>query len=109
VGCVLDSACVSQAARSANFSNEGGVGGKICFLKIVNGMWLLRQCMEHWRSQGQSWTVEQLIEACVKFATRECMIDVNEPEMVLSVELPAIPGKVSSGFTSSAAAARTPC
>jgi len=49
VGCVLDSACVSEAARNANFSNQGGVGGKIYFLKNVNGMWLLRQCMEHWR------------------------------------------------------------
>ena len=47
VGCVLDSARVSHAARRANFSNEGGVGGKIYFLKNVNGMWLLRQCIEH--------------------------------------------------------------
>ena len=64
VGCVLDSPCTSDAARSANFSNEGGVGGKIYFLKNVNGMWLLRQCMEQWRLQGQAWTVEQLIDAC---------------------------------------------
>ncbi len=62
VGCVLDSACVSDAARGSNFSNEGGIGGKIYFLKNVNGMWLLRQCIEHWRSQGQAWTVEQLVE-----------------------------------------------
>ena len=62
----------SCRARSANFSNEGGVGGKIYFLKNVNGMWLLRQCIEHWRSQGQVWTVEQLVEACADLDAPEC-------------------------------------
>lgn len=89
VGCVLDSACVSPAARSANFSNEGGVGGRIYFLKNVNGMWLLRQCMEHWRSQGQAWTVEQLIEACANFAPPECLIDVDDPDLLLPGDMPA--------------------
>src|SRR6202035_2978138 len=67
VGCVLNSACVSDAARSANFSNQGGVGGKIYFLKTVNGMWLLRQWLEHWRLECQVWTVVQLGDACVDF------------------------------------------
>lgn len=89
VGCVLDSACVSPAARSANFSNEGGVGGKIYFLKNVNGMWLLRQCMEHWRSQGQAWTVEQLIEACGSVGPPERVIDVDDPDLLLPGDMPA--------------------
>ena len=89
VGCVLDSACVSAAARSSNFSNEGGVGGKIYFLKNVNGMWLLRQCMEHWRSQGQVWTVEQLVEACASFDAPECLIDVDDPDLLLPGDMPA--------------------
>jgi rhamnulokinase len=89
VGCVLDSACVSPAARSANFSNEGGVGGRIYFLKNVNGMWLLRQCMEHWRSQGQAWTVEQLVEACTDLGPPECLIDVDQPDLLLSGDMPA--------------------
>ena len=86
---MLDSACVSEAARSANFSNEGGVGGKIYFLKNVNGMWLLRQCMEHWRSQGQDWTVEQLVEACADLGAPECLIDVDDPDLLLPGDMPA--------------------
>jgi rhamnulokinase len=89
VGCVLDSACVSEAARGANFSNEGGVGGKIYFLKNVNGMWLLRQCMEHWRSQGQAWMIEQVIEACANFAPPECLINVDDPDLLLPGDMPA--------------------
>jgi rhamnulokinase len=89
VGCVLDSACVSEAAHTANFSNEGGVGGKIYFLKNVNGMWLLRQCMEQWRSQGQAWTVEKLIEACANSAPPECVINVDDPDLLLPGDMPA--------------------
>jgi rhamnulokinase len=86
---VLDSACVSEAGRSRNFSNQGGVGGKIYFLKNVNGMWLLRQCMEHWRSQGQDWTVERLVEACADFGAPPCLIDVDDPDLVLPGDMPA--------------------
>jgi rhamnulokinase len=89
VGCVLNSACVSDAARSANFSNEGGVGGKIYFLKNVNGMWLLRQCMEQWRSQGQTWTVEQLVNACANLEPPDRLIDVDEPDLLLPGNMPA--------------------
>src|SRR5712664_3249125 len=39
VGAVLDSPCVNSDARAMNFTNLGGVGGKIYFLKNVNGMW----------------------------------------------------------------------
>ncbi len=89
VGCVLDSACVTDAARAANFSNEGGVGGKIYFLKNVNGMWLLRQCMEHWRSHGQAWSVEQLVEACANLEAPEYLIDVDDPDLWLPGDMPA--------------------
>jgi len=88
VGCVLDAACVSHAARRANFSNEGGVGGKIYFLKNVNGMWLLRQCIEHWKSQGQIWKVEQLVEACADLDTPESVIDVDDPDLLLPGDMP---------------------
>ena len=89
VGCVLNSACVSEAARQKNFSNEGGVGGRIYFLKNVNGMWLLRQCIEHWRSQGQTWTVEQLVDASANVGAPEHVLDVDDPDLLLPGDMPA--------------------
>ena len=88
VGCVLNSACVSEAARQKNFSNEGGVGGRIYFLKNVNGMWLLRQCIEHWRSQGQTWTIEQLVDASANVGAPECRLDVDDPDLLLPGGMP---------------------
>jgi len=89
VGCLLPSACVSEAARQKNFSNEGGVGGQIYFLKNVNGMWLLRQCIEHWRSQGQTWTVEQLVDASANVGAPEHRLDVDDPDLLLPGDMPA--------------------
>ena len=88
VGCVIDSPCVSEAARSANFSNEGGVGGKIYFLKNVNGMWLLRQCIEHWRLHEQFWTVQELIAACADLGHPDCLLDVDDPDLLLPGDMP---------------------
>jgi rhamnulokinase len=82
VGRVLESPCVSRAAREANFSNEGGVGGKINFLKNVNGMWLLQQCIEQWRSQGGAWTPEELQRECETLRTPPWLLDVDDPALL---------------------------
>jgi rhamnulokinase len=82
VGCVLDSACVSKAARTKNFSNEAGIGGRIRFLKNVIGMWLLRQCMERWKSQGRAWTVDELLAACERLPAPDQLFDVDDPDFL---------------------------
>jgi rhamnulokinase len=83
VGRVLDSPCVSAAAMDSNFSNEGGAAGKINFLKNVNGMWLLRQCMEQWRSQGRTWAWDDLLRECTVLPAPDCVIDVDDPDLLL--------------------------
>ena len=52
-------------------------------------MWLLRQCIEHWRSQGQAWTVEQLVEASANLDAPEYLIDVDDPDLLLPGDMPA--------------------
>lgn len=89
VGSVLDAPCICDAARTKNFSNEGGIGGKTYFLKNVNGMWLLRQCMEQWQSQAKAWTVEQLIAACSSLPAPQRLLDVDDPNLLLPGNMPA--------------------
>jgi rhamnulokinase len=88
VGSVLNAPCISDAARTKNFSNEGGIGGKTYFLKNVNGMWLLRQCMEHWQSQGKLWTAEQLIDACGSLPAPDRLLEVDDAELMLPGKMP---------------------
>ena len=89
IGTVLDAPCICEAAREKNFSNEGGVGGKINFLKNVNGMWLLQQCIEQWRSEGQTWTAAALIESCAELSGPDDLLDVDDPELIPPGNLPA--------------------
>src|SRR5256885_746367 len=83
VGVVLDAPNISADAKRMNFANLGGAGGKICFLKNVNGMWLLRQCMEDWARAGQAWTVEELIRSCQRFPAPPMLFDVDDPLLML--------------------------
>jgi rhamnulokinase len=42
---------ISEQARKANFTNEGGVGGTFRFLKNIMGLWLLQQCIREWEKE----------------------------------------------------------
>jgi rhamnulokinase len=83
VGTVLNSPCVSDDARASNFTNLGGVGGTICFLKNVNGMWLLQQCMEEWEKMGSRRSLPELLVECRSLPAPPCLIDVDDPQLMV--------------------------
>src|SRR5436853_3977117 len=62
VGTVLTAPCVSDEARGMNFTNLGGVGRSVGFLKNVNGMWLLRECMDGWEERGRLVIVPKMLQ-----------------------------------------------
>jgi len=83
VGTVLDAPCVAGDAQSLNFTNLGGVGGRICFLKNVNGMWLLRQCIDEWERHGIRISFQELLLRCAGLPAPAALIDVDEPQLML--------------------------
>src|SRR5467141_840757 len=83
VGTVLSSPCVSEEARRMNFTNLGGVGRSICFLKNVNGMWLLRQCMDEWEGRGTTVSVKELVLECETLPAPDFLIDVDDQLLTL--------------------------
>jgi rhamnulokinase len=48
VGVELPSPVLSEAGRLANFTNEGGVDGRVRFLHNVMGLWLLSESVRTW-------------------------------------------------------------
>jgi rhamnulokinase len=83
VGTVLDKPCATEEARQKNFTNLGGAGGKTCFLKNVNGMWIVRQCLDEWQAHGHRWTVEELVHECAELGEPDHLLDVDDPELLL--------------------------
>ena len=48
VGLELDEPVLTDEAQQANFTNEGGVDGRIRFLQNVMGLWILQECLRVW-------------------------------------------------------------
>jgi rhamnulokinase len=88
VGMVLDRPCLSEAAFRQNISNEGGLEGTSRFLKNVNGMWLIEECIRHWRTLGKDWSVTSLIEACRSLPAPKANLDVEHGELLLAGRIP---------------------
>ena len=89
VGTQLRAPVNSTEAREQNFTNLGGSDGTICFHKNVNGMWLLRQCMEEWSANASPLSLSELIEASTKFVSRGYVLDVDDPDLLLHGQMPA--------------------
>jgi rhamnulokinase len=88
VGTLLTKPANGPAAREENFTNLAGTDGTICFHKNVNGMWMLRQCMEEWNAADAVWTVEQLVAAAEGVAPPGYLLDVDEAELMLPGHMP---------------------
>jgi rhamnulokinase len=88
VGTVLPEPCTTDVARLYNFSNEGGLGGTVRFLKNVNGMWLIEECLRSWREERTEWDVAGLIGACRTLHAPRELLAVDDPELLLSQHMP---------------------
>jgi rhamnulokinase len=88
VGTVLEQPRNGEAAAQENFTNLGAVGGKICFHQNVNGMWLIRQCIEQWDADGLEWTASELVKAAEKIARPHGLLDVDDPDLLLAGRMP---------------------
>ncbi len=83
VGLELDAPVLTEAARSANFTNEAGVGGTIRFLRNVGGLWLFQQSMEHWATTD----VDALVSAA-SAVPRGPIVDVDDPAFLAPGDMP---------------------
>jgi rhamnulokinase len=90
VGTLLDAPCTSAEALRENFTNEGGIGGTIRFLKNVNGLWLLEECLREWDAAAPGrWNLPDLIAACAARPAPEAVFNVDAEELILPGDMPA--------------------
>ena len=66
LGVELDEPILTEEARLAGFTNEGGVGGKIRFLQNITGLWILQRLISQWKERGEDTDYETLIAAAEK-------------------------------------------
>jgi rhamnulokinase len=88
VGTLLAEPINTEQARAENFTNLGGADSTICFHKNVNGMWLIRQCLESWAEQGVELNIAELVKAAAGFPMPEHLLEVDDPDLLLPGNMP---------------------
>lgn len=89
VGVELPAPILSDEARRLNFTNEGGVGGSIRFLKNVGGLWLLQECQRQWQQEGQRYTWPELVALAEAAPPLRSLVDPDAPEFLAVGDMPA--------------------
>jgi rhamnulokinase len=90
VGVELDEPVVSDAARAANFTNEGGVDGRVRFLHNVTGLWLLSEAVRTWEAEdGAAIDLPRLLDAAAASTGDIPLFDANDPRLSAPGDMPA--------------------
>lgn len=66
LGVELPEPILSEEARQAEFTNEGGVGGRIRFLQNITGLWIMQRLMAEWKERGEEQTFAQILPAAAE-------------------------------------------
>ena len=88
VGVELDSPVLTAAAQKANFTNEGGVDGRIRFLRNVMGLWILQECLRTWTTQGDAPDLGDLVRQAAHLPAFVSLIDPDAPEFLAPGAMP---------------------
>ena len=88
LGLELDSPLINAEALEANYTNEGGLGGKIRFLKNIMGLWLIQESRAEWRRQGKPLSYDAVDDLASKAEPFRSLVDPNDESFVAPGNMP---------------------
>jgi len=88
LGVELAQPLVNDAAREANFTNEGGVDGTIRFLKNIGGLWLVQESRRYYEAQGRSYDYETLTRQAAEAEPFRTIVDTWHPPFLQPGKMP---------------------
>ena len=89
VGTLVDAPFTAPEAMAGGFTNQGAAGGGFCFHTNVNGLWILKQSLESWRSDGRVWDLSTLIAQAAASDRFPGIVPVDAPSLLLDGDMPA--------------------
>jgi rhamnulokinase len=89
VGTLIPAPITTKEAMDAGFTNQGAACGGFCFHTNVNGMWILKQCLEAWRAAGRTWDFPNLIAEAAARDDFPGTVNVDAPPLMLDGDMPA--------------------
>lgn len=88
MGVENDEPVINAQSLKYNFTNEGGAGGKIRFLKNIMGLWLEQESRRQWKREGQSYTFDELTAKALEAKPFACFINPNDDLFTPSGDMP---------------------
>lgn len=89
VGVELERPVLTEASRLANFTNEGGVDGRIRYLHNVMGLWLLSESVRTWEREGDPIDLTSLLDAAAAVTAPVSIFDANDARFLAPGDMPA--------------------
>ena len=77
VGVELDEPVLTEAAREADFTNEGGVDRTIRFLRNVSGLWVLTEALRTWDLAGAAASLRSLLAEAAAVPPLVSVVDLE--------------------------------
>ncbi|MGV8880898.1 MAG: rhamnulokinase [Rhodoglobus sp.] len=96
VGVELEHPVLTEASRAANFTNEGGVDGRVRYLHNVMGLWLLSESVREWQKDDPTLELPGLLAAAAAVDTAVPVFDANDPAFLAPGDMPA---RIAQWFT----------
>jgi rhamnulokinase len=89
VGVELPSPVLSEASRAANFTNEGGVDGRVRYLRNVMGLWLLSESIRSWEQGGALIDLPSLLAEAAALPGPGILFDVDDARFLPPGNMPS--------------------
>jgi len=87
MGVELDEPVINEKSLRYNYTNEGGVGGTIRFLKNIMGLWLVQECRRQWVREGHDHTYAELTEMASRAKGHLALLDLAYPPLATPGEM----------------------
>lgn len=89
VGTLVPRPITNREALEAGYTNQGAASGEFCFHTNVNGMWILKQCLETWRKAGRPWDLVELIRQAEQCEKCPGVVHVDAAALLMDGDMPA--------------------
>ncbi|WP_353509337.1 rhamnulokinase family protein [Intrasporangium sp.] len=88
-GLELDKPVLTPESRAANFTNEGGVDGRIRYLRNIGGLWLLQESLRTWPERGVTVDQESVLRQAEELPSGGPVVDVDDESFIAPGDIPS--------------------
>ncbi|HOJ22298.1 MAG TPA: FGGY-family carbohydrate kinase, partial [Armatimonadota bacterium] len=79
---------IDERSLRYNFTNEGGVGGTIRFLKNIMGLWLVQECRRAWLREGNDFSYAELTRLASQAPAFVSIVDPDDETFMAPDDMP---------------------